>query len=111
MGEKLQILADSDLLDSVIERMFQDWDATKAEGGNKEKLQAILESKGTELGLPPSESNEAVALLYDQIFTEVGEEMLSGNLDRGAFQEAVKGTFKKLADQLEANPVFIELES
>lgn len=111
-GSKLgKILADEKLFDRVSGKLFEDWKAKTAETGNKETLRAILVSNGVELGLPPSESSEAAALLYDQIFIEVGDDKFSGDLDRRGFQEAVKEIFKLFAGQLEVNPVFIDLES
>lgn len=111
-GSKLsKILNDEKLFDRVSEKLFEDWKAKTAETGNKETLRAILMSNGVELGLPPSESSEAAALLYDQIFIEVGDDKFSGDLDRRGFQEVVKEIFRLFAGQLEANPLFIDLES
>lgn len=104
-------MADEKLLNSVIEWTFQDWVAAGAAEDNKVKLQDVLESKGPELGLPPSDSSEAVAFLYEQIFADVGDKLHSGNLSRGDFEEVVKVILKNFATQLEGNPAFLDLES
>ncbi|ONK76519.1 uncharacterized protein A4U43_C03F29040 [Asparagus officinalis] len=109
-GSKLKkILADENLLSSVLESMFQEWDTTTRGAGNKEKLRAIIESKAPELSLPPSETSEATVLLYDQVFENVSEE--TGSLNRFAFLKTVKTILEMFADQLEANPIFVDFES
>ncbi|EHA8587700.1 hypothetical protein COCNU_scaffold002991G000020 [Cocos nucifera] len=109
-GSKLRkVLADKELFDNEIEGLFQDWIAYSSEEGNKETLQGFFEAKGPELGLPPSESNEAVLLLYDQIFSAIND--VTGDLTRDSFQEVVKNILEKFVEQLEANPVFTDMES
>lgn len=101
-------MADKVQFDSEIEGLFQDWIACNSGEGNKETLQGFFEAKGLKLGLPPSESNEAVLLLYDQIFSAIND--VTGDLTRDSFQEVVKNILEKFVEQLEANPVFIDME-
>ncbi|XP_008808014.1 uncharacterized protein LOC103720192 [Phoenix dactylifera] len=109
-GSKLKkILADKELFDNEIEGLFQDWIAYRSGEGNKETLQGFFVAKGRKLGLPPPESNEAVLLLYDQIFSVIND--ITGDLTRVSFQEVVKNILEKFVEQLEANPMFIDMGS
>lgn len=107
----LQLLEHKELLDDEMESMFGDWNARGRGEGNMERLQGLLKAKGSRLGLPPAESNEAVALLYDQIFSEIKEEVIAGELTRDAFHIVVSDIMEKLVDQLEANPIFTDMGS
>lgn len=96
----MQLLADDKQLNNVVEKILQG----KKDGlGSAEVIRSFLEKNGLELGLPPSEGNEPVALLYDLVFAdfEEGEDNF-GNL--------VKKILEKLADQLETSPVFHDTE-
>ncbi|XP_077245442.1 calcium-binding EF hand family protein [Tasmannia lanceolata] len=111
-GSKLRkVLSDEAVLNVVIERMFQDQDASEDGKGSKDRVRTFLEKNGPELGLPPSEANEAVVLLYDQIFAGIDIKMTGGKLERNEFGVIVKDILEKFAEQLEANPIFHDLES
>lgn len=107
----LQILADEDLLDDVVERMILDQSVHEDGNGSIEKIRGFLEKNGLELGLPSAEANEAVVLLYDQVFSDTDKERNGGKFGRNEFGMVVKDILKKFAEQLEANPIFYDLES
>ncbi|XP_072972584.1 uncharacterized protein [Typha angustifolia] len=108
-GAKLKkILADKNIFDDVTEGFFKDWTAYRNGEGNKEKLYSFLEDKGSELGLPPSKSNEAVLLLYNQIFSGLDEEKVAGDLTKNVFQVTMREICEAFAQRLEANPVLLE---
>ncbi|WOK91557.1 hypothetical protein Cni_G00248 [Canna indica] len=109
-GSKIKLLLNNEeLLDREIESMFEDWNAKK-HGGYKDRLQELFKAKRLELGLPPTESNEAAAYLYDQVFSGTGEVDIE-DLTRDAFQAIVKDLMKKIVDRLEENPILVEMGS
>ncbi|ONI04840.1 hypothetical protein PRUPE_6G342700 [Prunus persica] len=97
-GSKLRkLLADEKQLNIIVEKILADG------SGNTEKIRSFLEKTGTELGLPPSEANEAVALLYDAVFADLEE------AGEDKFGNLVKQILEKFAEQLEASPVFHDI--
>lgn len=97
-GSKLRkLLADEKQLNIIIEKILADG------SGNAERIRSFLEKTGTELGLPPSEANEAVALLYDAVFADLEE------AGEDKFGNLVKQILEKFAEQLEASPVFHDI--
>ncbi|XP_008218259.1 PREDICTED: uncharacterized protein LOC103318633 [Prunus mume] len=97
-GSKLRkLLADEKQLNIVVEKILADG------SGNAERIRSFLEKTGTELGLPPSEANEAVALLYDAVFADLEE------AGEDKFGNLVKQILEKFAEQLEASPVFHDI--
>lgn len=105
----LQTLENQKLFNEVLEKLFLEW-KTYTNGQEDKELRGFLEVKGLEFGLPSSESSEAVALLYDQIFSEINKDKITGDLERDAFQVIVKDILEKIAQQLEEDPIFIDLE-
>lgn len=97
------------LFNEVLEKLFLEW-KTYTNGQVDKELRGFLEAKGLEFGLPSSESSEAVALLYDLIFSEINKDKITGDLERDAFQVIVKDILEKIAQQLEEDPIFIDLE-
>ncbi|KAH7652284.1 EF-hand-containing protein [Dioscorea alata] len=109
-GSKLKkTLENQKLFNEVLEKLFLEW-KTYTNGQEDKELRGFLEAKGLEFGLPSSESSEAVALLYDQIFSEIDKDKITGDLERDAFQVIVKDILEKIAQQLEEDPIFIDLE-
>ncbi|CAB4315917.1 unnamed protein product [Prunus armeniaca] len=97
-GSKLRkLLADEKQLNIIVEKILADG------SGNAERIRSFLEKTGTELGLPPSEANEAVALLYDAVFADLEE------AGEDKFGNLVKQILEKFAEQLEASPVFHDI--
>ncbi|KAK9919559.1 hypothetical protein M0R45_028148 [Rubus argutus] len=105
-GSKLRkLLADDKQLNNVVEKILQG----KKDGlGSAEVIRSFLEKNGLELGLPPSEGNEPVALLYDLVFADFEEGAPEEGED--SFGNLVKKILEKLADQLETSPVFHDTE-
>ncbi|KAI0493020.1 hypothetical protein KFK09_027296 [Dendrobium nobile] len=111
-GLKLKkILNEKKLLNDITGRIFHEWQESGNGAWNKETLAGLLQGKGSELGLPPYDSNEEIGFLFDQIFSNTSQEKVTGNWDREAFQDEVKTILKMLAELLEANPVFLDRES
>ncbi|KAI9185719.1 hypothetical protein LWI28_010084 [Acer negundo] len=105
-GTKLRtLLADEKQLNNVIEKMLQEKSSLDGELENTDIIRGFLEKNGKELGMPPSEANEAVVLLYDAIFADVKSNKTTAKTDDG-FRELVKDILEKFAEQLEVNPVY-----
>ncbi|KAK4852588.1 hypothetical protein QYF36_025263 [Acer negundo] len=105
-GTKLRtLLADEKQLNNVIEKMLQEKSSLDGELENTDIIRGFLEKNGKELGMPPSEANEAVVLLYDAIFADVKSDKTTAKTDDG-FRELVKDILEKFAEQLEVNPVY-----
>ncbi|CAL5379726.1 unnamed protein product [Camellia sinensis] len=112
-GSKLRkLLASEEKLNAVIEKMLQQEknsvkDAKKSTG----IIRSFLEENEKELGLPSSEAGDSVVLLYDAVFTDVGNMKSAAGSEKDDFQLLVKEILEKFAEQLEANPVFEDLEN
>ncbi|KAK4282884.1 hypothetical protein QN277_014209 [Acacia crassicarpa] len=105
-GSKLrQLLANEKELSRVAEKLVQEKENSKSRSGNKEVLRGFLERNAKELSLPVSEADEAVVLLYDDIFADLGKEE-HGESDKDELVRLLKETLQKFAEQLESNPVF-----
>ncbi|XP_061340474.1 uncharacterized protein LOC133286956 [Gastrolobium bilobum] len=106
-GSKLrQLLANEEELNSIVEKVLQEKPKAKDGLGSTEILRHFLESNAKELGLPLSEADEAVALLYDDVFADVVKENNSVELDKEELVKLVKDILEKFAEQLEINPVY-----
>ena len=107
----MQLLADEKQFNNVIQRVLQEKKSGKDELGKTQLIRSFLEKHGKDLGLPPAESNEAVILLYDAVFSEVGSEKSTSAQVEDEFREYVKDILEKFAEQLEANPIFCDLDN
>ncbi|KAE8713267.1 GDP-mannose 3,5-epimerase 1-like [Hibiscus syriacus] len=109
-SELRKLLADEKQFNHVEERLFSETKNEKDELHKTKLIRSFLEKHGDDLGLPPSESNEAVILLYDAVFSEIENEKSVARAD-DEFREFVKDILEKLAEQLEANPIFCDLDN
>ncbi|XP_057960418.1 uncharacterized protein LOC131152650 [Malania oleifera] len=110
-GSKLRkLLADEKKLDDVVESILREEHNGVDAQQSTQLIRGFLEKKGRELGLPPLEANEAVVLLYDAVFAEIDNKK-SGELEKAEFAVLVKEILQKFAEQLEANPIFHDLEN
>ncbi|XP_042515691.1 uncharacterized protein LOC122089969 [Macadamia integrifolia] len=110
-GSKLKkFITDEKTLDDEIGKIFQNQCASGEGRTSAEIIRSYLEKNGPNLGLPPSEANEAVGLLYDQVFADVEEGKNTKKIDKDEFGGIVKDILEKFVEQLEANPVFHELD-
>ncbi|KAF9606027.1 hypothetical protein IFM89_022153 [Coptis chinensis] len=108
-GSKLRkLLADDEQLNSVMEKILHGIGADNDKTGCIKIIRDILEKSGSTFGIPPPEGNEAVVLLYDQVFAEVDNEK---TIDRDHIKPSVKDILQKFSEQLEANPIFHGLDS
>ncbi|OAY42107.1 uncharacterized protein LOC110622113 [Manihot esculenta] len=107
-GSKLRkLLTDEKQLNNVTEKMLH---RKKDDQKNTEIIRGFLEENGKELGLPPSEANEAVILLYDAVFADVESGKCAAESE-DVFRELVKEILEKFAEQLEANPIYCDLDN
>ncbi|XP_028790349.1 uncharacterized protein LOC114746288 [Neltuma alba] len=105
-GSKLrQLLTNEKELSSIAEKLVQEKQNSKSGSGNKEILRSFLERNAKELGLPLSEADEAVVLLYDDIFADVGKEKHEES-DKDELVRLLKEILQKFAERLESSPVF-----
>lgn len=104
--DNLQLLADEKQFSNVVEKILQEKQGGKDSSGVAQLVRSFLEKNGSELGLPPYEANEAVVILYDSIFTEIGNNKTASAVDRDELFILTKGILEKFAEQLEANPVY-----
>lgn len=107
----MQLLANEKHLSEVIEKMLQENRGEKERQRSTELIRGFLEENGKEMGMPTSETNEAVDLLYDAVFADVDNEKSATEIEKNEFVVLVKEIFANFAEQLEANPVFHELDN
>lgn len=108
-GFKLKkLLANENQLNDVIEKIYQQKHDHEKGQSCTERIMSYLSMNAEELGLPPFEANEAVILLYDTIFSEVSQEKTATELEKHEFGALVKQILQKFAEQLQANPIFLD---
>lgn len=110
LNNELQLLTDEKQLNDVAEKILQEKRSKKDYQNNTEIIRRFLEANGKELGLPPSEANEAVVLLYDAVFADVQSGKCAAESEE-VFRELVKEILEKFAEQLEANPIYCDLDN
>lgn len=107
----LQLLADKKQFNDVIEKLWQ-WQGTyKEENGvtTLQKIRNYFEKEWKELGLPPpTETNEAVVLLYDEIFADIAKEKCCSITDKIQLEKLAKEILEIFVEQLEASPVYYD---
>ncbi|KDP23659.1 hypothetical protein JCGZ_23492 [Jatropha curcas] len=105
-----ELLNNEEKVKNVMEKVLQEKHSKKNDQKDTEIIRGFLEENGKELGLPPSEANEAVMLLYDAVFAEVEcGKCIAESEDE--FRELVKEILKNFAQQLQANPVYCDLDN
>ncbi|KAE8702450.1 putative ammonium transporter [Hibiscus syriacus] len=78
-GSKLRkLLGDEKQFNDVVERVSLETKSEKDELHKTKLVRSYLEKHGDDIGLPPSESNEAVILLYNSVFSEIENEKSGG---------------------------------
>ena len=102
----LQLLANEKELNSIVEKALKEKAEATDGSGSIEIIRSFLEKNAKELGLPLSEANEAVVLLYDDVFADVAKEKDGAELDKDELVKLVKDILERLAEQLESNPIF-----
>ncbi|ESR46174.1 hypothetical protein CICLE_v10001807mg [Citrus x clementina] len=110
-GSKLRmLLADEKQLNGVIEKMLKEKKNLEGDRMSTTIIRGFLEKNWKDIGLPPSEANEAVVLLYDAVFADTDN---SKNVveTEDEFREHVKDILEKFAEQLDANPVYHDFEN
>lgn len=105
----MQLLADEKQLTVVIEKILQEKNSIEGDTMSTAIVRGFLEKNGKGLGLPPSEANEAVVLLYDAVFADVQNNKADMETE-DEFRELVKDVLQNFAEQLEANPVYHDCE-
>ena len=106
----MQLLADDIKLNDVVESIYHCNKTKQGETNSIEAIRSYLEKNGKDLGLPPSEANEAVTLLFDAVFTSIDKRKTSANLaNKNEFSELLKDILVAFVEQLEVNPVFYDI--
>ncbi|PON73834.1 Parvalbumin [Parasponia andersonii] len=109
-GSKLRkLLADVKQVNNVIEKILQEKNGEKHSSRIVELVRSFLEKSGLEFGLPPSEANEGVALLYNLVFSDTENKKTASEVDRDELFVTVKEILEKFAELLEASPVYYDL--
>lgn len=101
----MQFLENEKQLDDITEKIRQSQHEVSDQQGSVESIRTYLEKFGVELGLPPLEVDESVAL-YDSVF----DAATKGEIGKDEFREIVKGILESFAQRLNADPVFFEPE-
>ncbi|XP_050275106.1 uncharacterized protein LOC126717415 isoform X2 [Quercus robur] len=106
-GSKLKKLLDDEKeLNNIVDKIWEEKHGGKDGLASVELIRGFLERNGTGLGLPPSEANEAVVLLYDAVFADVKDGKIDVEVEKDELGKRVKEILNKFAELLEANPVF-----
>ncbi|KAM4119492.1 hypothetical protein ACJW30_03G063900 [Castanea mollissima] len=106
-GSKLKkLLDDKKELNNIVDKIWEEKHSGKEGLASVELIRGFLERNGTGLGLPPSEANEAVGLLYDAVFADVKDGKIAVEVEKDELGKLVKEILNKFAELLEANPVF-----
>ncbi|XP_044468948.1 uncharacterized protein LOC123198324 [Mangifera indica] len=109
-GSKIRmLLANKKRLTAAIDKILQEKKSTENEQLSIDEIRGFLEKNGKEYGLPPIEVNEAVALLYEAVFTDIGKNKTAVKMD-DEFRNFVKDILQKFAEELEINPVYYDFE-
>lgn len=93
-------------MNKVVEKIYQERHCGNASTETAELVRSFLEKNGLEIGLPPSEANEAVVLLFNAVFADVQNHQSALEVDRDEFANIVKEVLEKFAEQLAENPIF-----
>lgn len=107
-----KLLAEEKQFNNVIEKLWQ-WEGTHKEEDGVTTLQKIrnyFEKEWKDLGLPPTEANEAVVLLYDAIFADIAKEKCGSISDKNQFEKLAKEILEIFVEQLEASPVYYDCD-
>ncbi|CAL1356437.1 unnamed protein product [Linum trigynum] len=108
-GSKLRkLLADEEQLNTILAKVLDEKHKAEDNLNSKEMITSFLDKHAKEVGLPSSEANEAVTLVYDAVFAEVGDSKFAADED-DQFRELVKEVLEKLAEQLEASPMYSDI--
>nr|XP_023888259.1 uncharacterized protein LOC112000376 [Quercus suber]POE66492.1 hypothetical protein CFP56_41984 [Quercus suber] len=106
-GSKLKKLLDDEKeLNNIVDKIWEEKHGGKDGLASVELIRGFLERNGTGLGLPPSEANEAVVLLFDAVFADVKDGKIAVEVEKDELGKLVKEILNKFAELLEANPVF-----
>lgn len=107
----MQLLANEKQLNNVVEKILKESHAGKDGERSLELIRSFLEKNGWELGLPPTVADDAVILLYDAIFADVAKGKSDAGLEKDDFTVLLKEILEKFAEELEASPVFHDLDN
>lgn len=102
----MQLLTNEKELNNTVEKLMQEKQDAKDGSGSREIIRSFLERNAKELGLPLSEADEAVVLLYDNVFADVAKEKYDAEFDKDELVKLMKDILQKFAEQLESSPVF-----
>ncbi|KAG6599303.1 hypothetical protein SDJN03_09081, partial [Cucurbita argyrosperma subsp. sororia] len=107
-----KLLADEKQFSNVIEKLWQ-WQGTHKEEDEvttSQKIRNYFEKEWRELGLPPTEANDAVVLLYDAIFADIAKEKCGSISEKNQVEKLAKEILEIFVEQLEASPVYYDYD-
>ncbi|XP_057798316.1 uncharacterized protein LOC131014373 [Salvia miltiorrhiza] len=109
-GSKLKkLLAKERLPDDAVEKIMEEKYERNGDQSCATKIKFYLEKHGDDFGLPPSQLPE-MAVLLDEIFTEVDSENGAAESDRDSLMVFRKKILEKIAEKLEASPILYDLQ-
>ncbi|KAL6989490.1 hypothetical protein U1Q18_015240 [Sarracenia purpurea var. burkii] len=110
-GSKLRkLLASEENLNVLVEKiLLLEKTSENAAQRSTDIIRFFLEENEKELGLPSSKADESVVLLYDAVFTDVGNTKIAAGSVKDVFRSLLKEILEKFVELLEVNPVFCEL--
>lgn len=100
----LQLLEDEKQLANVTEKILEG----NHEQNCVETVRKYLEKNGADMGLPPLDIEEAVAL-YNAVFYSAAFDKSVLEWRKDEIQEIVKEILGKFAEQLKSDPIFVDL--
>ena len=106
----MQILANEKHLNDIAEKILKE----KKDGQDRtEIMREFLVKNCKEMGLPPfKKDDEVVVLLYDDVFADTMKGSSSSEaLEKDELVVVLKEKLEKFAEQLEASPVFYDLDN
>ncbi|KAI4350058.1 hypothetical protein L6164_010583 [Bauhinia variegata] len=106
-GSKLrQLLTNEKELNDIAEKILEEKHHAEDGSGSIDTIRSFLERNGKDVGLPVSEADEAVVLLYDDVFANVVKEKREMELHKDDLVKLIKNVLEKFAEELESSPVY-----
>ncbi|KAH6804222.1 hypothetical protein C2S51_032469 [Perilla frutescens var. frutescens] len=109
-GSKLRkLLAKDTVPDDLTKKIMEEKQDCNTDQSCTAKIKSYLEKHGDDFGLPSSQLQE-MAVLFDEIFTEVDSQNGVAESERDSLWVLLKKILEKIAEKLEANPILYDLQ-
>lgn len=102
----MQLLTNDKELNNIAGKIMEEKQDEKNGLVSKETIRSFLERNAKELGLPLSDGDETVTLLYDDVFADVARDEFGAKSDKDDLVKLMKHILQKFVEQLESSPVF-----